>query len=252
MKKLILEELKKFRASKFLIILSIARILPMIISSIIKVKAISGWPIAPMVTTTFLPTTFFFLYGIVVIKMIASEFENYVVGDAIRAGASRKQYFVAKCITIVIYIAVMELLMTLAAIIVPVFKYGISNFNFKNLGLFLLFYFVIVLLICVMSAVAMLISYACKHFGLATAVIFVLYVIVDKRLSIALIDYICGPLALIFKIEKAINAGSIWVLTGEFWVELIPSVIVGVAAVVASYIIFMKTEFASVEEKEAE
>jgi len=100
--------------------------------------------------------------------------------------------------------------------------------------------------------VTMLISYACKHFGLTTAIIFVLFVIVDKHLSFALMDYVCGPLALIARMVGTTGEGYIWVLTGEFWVMLIPSIIIGVVAVVASYIIFMKTEFASVEEREAE
>ena len=256
MKKLIMEEFKKLKASRLVVILSIARIIIMIITGFIQFESMKGWPIAPVATMSFLPATYFFLYGIVVVKMVASEFENYVVGDAIRAGVGRKQYFVAKCISIVIYTSVLELLMTLAVLLVPLVRDGIQNgipVSLKYVGMFLLFYFIMVVLICVMNSVAMLISYACKHFGLATAVIFVLFVIVDERLSSVLIDYVCGPLALIVRIiRRGIEGYNYYVLTGEFWIALIPSIIIGVAAVVASYIIFMKTEFASVEEREAE
>jgi len=257
MKKLISEEFKKIKASKFLVILSIAQILGMMIAgfTLFEPSIAERWYEVSIDTIAVLPFAFFFLYGIVVVKMIASEFENYVVGDAIRAGVGRKQYFVAKCIAIVIYTAVLELLMSLALLLVIVVKYGMKSgmvVKLEYVGFFVLQYFIMVLLICVMNTVAMLISYACKHFGLATAATFVLFVIVDYPLSVSLIDHICGPLGLLLRVAIAWSRGYAYVLKGEFWLMLIPSVIVGVAAVVASYIIFMKTEFASVEEREAE
>jgi len=101
-----------------------------------------------------------------------------------------------------------------------------------------------VLLILIMSSIAMLISYICKNFKLATAVIFVLFVIVDLKLPVSYVT----PTGMVLRMLN----NNEYMFNSEFWVELIPSIIVGVAAVVASYIIFMKTEFASVEEREAE
>ncbi len=249
MKRLILEELKKIKASKLLVGICIFNIAVMIVGGFFlraesELERACQSPIRTMSLTAF---TFFFFYGLTVIKMIAKEYEDYVVGDAIRAGVDRRQYFGAKCIALSIFVAVLQFFMSLALFATFMIKIGIRlgfSFSIEFVFKFLLNYLVMVLLILIMSSIAMLISYICKNFKLATAVIFVLFVIVDLKLPVSYVT----PTGMVLRMLN----NNEYMFNSEFWVELIPSIIVGVAAVVASYIIFMKTEFASVEEREAE
>ena len=262
MKKLILDEFKKFKASKLLMGLFMVPVVIMIIVGFLKYTPLyleHGYML-PFFIHAFWIDIHFFLYGLIVIKMVASEFGSGVVGNSIRAGVDRKQYFISKCITIVIVTAVSELLMSLVLLTTLVLKYGIElDFSFSADFIFKFFmhYLVMLFLTCIMNAVAMLISYICKNFIFATAICFVLFVIVDVRLTInTLNSAICGPLGLIFRsfrsVAGTVSINDVYIFSGEFALALIPSIIVGVVAVAASYIIFKNQKFATIEEKEAE
>lgn len=253
MRKQILEELRKFKSSKLLVGICILHILIMIVGGFIRFKepVLTHLYRMPIATVAVFLYTFFFLYGLIVIRMIASEFESYVVGDAIRAGVGRKQYFCVKCITVVIVTAVLELLMSLSLLVTATIRFGkLPKLSVDDIFKFIGFYLIIVLLILIMDSIAMLVSYICKHFGLSTAVIFILFVIVEPRLVNA--TGCATPLGMVARAAARIETDELYMFGSEFWVALIPGIIIGVAAVVASYIIFMKTEFASVEEREAE
>lgn len=202
---------------------------------------------APFMTFAMHGSSGFFFYASIAAGLVASEFSQGTIHNAISCGVERRSYFIAKTccllgITVFLYLT-NTLVHSLAEIVISSFDpYGLLYSRYwqkvfiYNLAAILLLLSCMSLFICI--------AYLCRK-GVMTFVVSMLIINLDF-ISNARINpgKINGPLSVMWQMLEMVKTdlSSNRLLEPNFFLMLIPSLCMGVVSLVMAYQLFKRTD----------
>ncbi|MBQ9764923.1 MAG: ABC transporter permease [Lachnospiraceae bacterium] len=200
----------------------------------------------PVVIYGFFETCFFWIFGAIIAALVAGEYDNGTIRNVIGLGIDRRKYFISKVISVFTASAFILFLMVFAFFVVATIRFTRwTGFVFTGKYLLKLLSYYITMLVFVLSYESIFILFSqifhsTRNTFLGVLGITLLENEVAAYLTVKALGRVTGPIGTIMKIRAFYDKGA--ALDAAFWLNLIPSVVVGIAAIVASYFLFIKKD----------
>ena len=202
---------------------------------------------APFATFAMHGAAAFFFYAAVAAGLVADEFSQGTIHNAISCGVERRRYFIAKIccllgITVFLYLS-NTLVHCLAEIVISSFDpYGLLYSRYWQKVLVYNLAAILLLLSCMSLFIC--IAYLCRK-GVKTFVVSMLIIVLDNFLYARIgPDKINSPVSLMWQMFEMIRTdlSSNRLLEPDFFLMLVPSLCMGAISLTVAYQLFKRTD----------